>query len=381
MSNRNDFLMNISSLYRYTQKYFDKHLADYNFGSGQLIFLLLVYENEGISMQKLTDLVDVDKGTTTKGIKKLLDEDYLRIENDESDKRVKRLYTTAKTGAIINDLYALRNEYVSQLMKDFGEEKAEEKIDDFGKITRNAHETVPEENYNELKFGGIQKLTLLDYPGQVACTLFTVGCNMKCPFCHNRDLVFVPENFNYLDPDDVLAFLEKRRGIIDAVCITGGEPLLQAGLLDFLKEVKELGYQIKVDTNGLYPEKLKEIVESGYVDYIAMDVKNSFGKYCETIGLPESEQIVQTVKKSMKYLLSDPVEYEFRTTVVRELHTKEDLKEIAKAIRNCKNYYLQQFVDSGKCIKPGYHSYDAAEMREMAEEVQKIIPNVQLRGV
>ncbi|MBQ1289058.1 MAG: anaerobic ribonucleoside-triphosphate reductase activating protein, partial [Erysipelotrichaceae bacterium] len=279
------------------------------------------------------------------------------------------------------DLYALHNEYVSQLMKDFGEEKAEEKIDDFGKITRNAHETVPEENYNELKFGGIQKLTLLDYPGQVACTLFTVGCNMKCPFCHNRDLVFVPENFNYLDPDDVLAFLEKRRGIIDAVCITGGEPLLQAGLLDFLKEVKELGYQIKVDTNGLYPEKLKEIVESGYVDYIAMDVKNSFGKYCETIGLPESEQIVQTVKKSMKYLLSDPVEYEFRTTVVRELHTKEDLKEIAKAIRNCKNYYLQQFVDSGKCIKPGYHSYDAAEMREMAEEVQKIIPNVQLRGV
>ena len=181
---------------------------------------------------------------------------------------------------------------------------------------------------------GLQKLTLLDYPGHTACTVFTGGCNLRCPFCHNAPLVLEPNGSEPFAEEEIFSLLEKRRGIIDAVCITGGDPLLQAGLLDFLKEVKELGYQIKVDTNGLYPEKLKEIVESGYVDYIAMDVKNSFGKYCETIGLPESEQIVQTVKKSMKYLLSDPVEYEFRTTVVRELHTKEDLKEIAEEYLN-----------------------------------------------
>ncbi|MBQ9036658.1 MAG: anaerobic ribonucleoside-triphosphate reductase activating protein [Erysipelotrichaceae bacterium] len=381
MNYQNDFLINISALYRYTQRYFDKNMAAFNIGSGQMIFLLLIYEHEGIAMQQLTDMADIDKGTTTKSIKKLVDEGYVEIRVDESDKRVKRLYTTKKATGIINDLYGFRNEFVNQLMKNLDEETIEREMRVMDTITRNAKEIVPDESYSQIKIAGLQKLTLLDYPGQVACTIFTAGCNMKCPFCHNRDLVFIPENFVPEDPDDIIEFLNKRKGIIDAVCITGGEPLLQAGLLDFLKQVKELGYKVKVDTNGLFPDRLKKIVESGYVDYVAMDIKNSIGKYGFTTGVSENDNLTKQIRKSINYLLSDVIDYEFRTTVVREFHSKEDLVEAARMIKGAKNYYLQQFVDSGRCIEAGFTAYSREEMLELQREVQKIIPNVQLRGV
>lgn len=381
MNYQNDFLINISALYRYTQRYFDKNMAGFNIGSGQMIFLLLIYEHEGITMQQLTDMADIDKGTTTKSIKKLVDEGYVEIKVDETDKRVKRVYTTKKAAGIINDLYGFRNEFVNQLMKNLDEETIEREMRVMDTITRNAKEIVPDESYSQIKIAGLQKLTLLDYPGQVACTIFTAGCNMKCPFCHNKDLVFIPENFVPEDPDDIIEFLNKRKGIIDAVCITGGEPMLQAGLLDFLKQVKELGYKVKVDTNGLFPDRLKKVVESGYVDYIAMDIKNSLDKYGQTTGIAENDNLTRQIRKSINYLLSDVIDYEFRTTVVREFHTKEDLVEAARMIKGAKNYYLQQFVDSGRCIEAGFTAYSKEEMLDIQKEIQKIIPNVQLRGV
>ena len=381
MNRQNDFLLNISALYRHTQKYFDKNMAEFNLGSGQLIALLLVYENEGLSMQQVSSLADIDKGTTTKSIKKLVDEGYVEIRTDENDKRVKKLYSTDKTTAIINDLYALRNEYFSQVMKEISEEDNEQQLQTMKKMAENARIIDPDESYSQIKFGGIQKLTLLDFPGKVACTLFTVGCNMKCPFCHNKDLVFVPENMEYMEADEILDFLSKRQGIIDGVCITGGETLIQSGLLDFLRQVKELGYEVKVDTNGLLPDKLKEIVESGYVDYVAVDIKNSLKKYCETSGLIESDGILDAIKKSINYLLKSNIDYEFRTTVVKEFHEKEDLIEIAKMIKGCKAYYLQQFVDSGRCIKEGLTSYSKEELEDIYNAVKEIIPSVQLRGI
>ena len=381
MNYQNDFLINVSALYRYTQKYFDKNMAVFNIGSGQMVFLLLIYEHEGISMQQLSEMADIDKGTTTKSIRKLIDENYVEIRTDDTDKRVKRIYTTKKAAGIINDLYRFRNDYVNQLMKNLDEETIDREIAVIQQITQNAREIVPDDSYSDIKIAGLQKLTLLDYPGQVACTIFTAGCNMKCPFCHNKDLVFIPENSTYEDPDDIIEFLARRKGIIDAVCITGGEPTLQSGLLDFLRQIKELGYKVKVDTNGLNPTRLKQIVESGYVDYIAMDIKNSLGKYAMTAGVIEADNLLKQVKKSINYLLSDVIDYEFRTTVVRQVHTKEDLIEIAKMIKGAKHYYLQQFVDSGRCIEEGFTAYSKEEMQELCDEVRKIIPDVQLRGV
>ncbi len=380
MNYQSDFLMSVSALYRSTQKYFDRNLAEYGIGSGQLYFLFMIYENEGIPMQKLSSLADMDKGTITKSVRRLLDEGYAEMRTDESDKRIRRIYTTEKTAGIIHDLYRIRNSYVQELFKDIPEEKQELGMDTMQQILARAQAIAPPEGYSDIKFGGVQKLTLLDYPGQVAATLFTVGCNMRCPFCHNRDLVFVPENFSYLDPEEVLDFLRKRQGILDAVCITGGEPLLQPGLKEFVREVHELGYKVKVDTNGLFPKRLKELVETGTVDYIAMDVKNRFEKYGTTTGLPDAA-LTGLIQESMEYLLNSPIDYEFRTTVVREYHTKEDLVEIAKMIQGAKHYYLQQFVDSGRCISEGLHAYDEKEMRELLEEVKKILPCAEVRGV
>lgn len=381
MNYQNDFLINVSALYRFTQKYFDRHMAGFNLGSGQLVFLILVNEHEGITMQQLSVYADIDKGTTTKSIKRLVDEGYVEIRSDDNDRRIKRIYSLKKARDIINVLYALRNEFTGQVMKNLDDEEAEKQVAALHRMVVNAREVVPDESYAQIKLGGIQKLTLLDYPGKVACTVFTAGCNMRCPFCHNKDLVFIPDNFTYTDPDDILDFLSKRQGILDAVCITGGEPMLQPGLLDFVKQIKELGYMVKVDTNGLMPDKLKQLVESGCVDYIAMDIKNSFDKYEATAGLVNGENMVKQIKKSINYLLSGVVDYEFRTTVVKELHTKESLISIARYIKNAKNYYLQQFVDSGKCIQEGFTSYTKEEMEDLLTEIRKVNENVQLRGV
>ena len=204
---------------------------------------------------------------------------------------------------------------------------------------------------------------------------------MKYPVCHNSDLVFIPENFEFYNPESIFEYLRKRQGTLDAVAITGGEPLLQPGLRDFIKEVRKLRFKVKLDTNGYYPDKLKKLVEEGLIDYVAMDVKAPLPKYPVTVGLPESGFHTEQIQESIRYLLSGAVDYEFRTTVVREFHTKEDLVAIAKMIKGCKHYYLQQFVDSGRCIEQGFSAYNREEMYELKEEVAKYIPEVELRGI
>ncbi len=236
-------------------------------------------------------------------------------------------------------------------------------------------------NTDTMKIGGLQKLTLLDYPGKVACTVFTAGCNMKCPFCHNRDLVFVPEDMIRVDPEEILSFLKKRQGILEGVAITGGEPLMQPGLFEFLRRVKELGYPVKLDTNGLFPKRLGEAIEEGLVDYVAMDIKNRPGKYALTAGLSNDREVLEVIKRSIDILMNGPIEYEFRTTVVKEFHTARDLVSAAEMIKGAKRYYLQQFVDSGMCIEEGHTGYERREMKEMLEEVRKVIPARELRGV
>lgn len=232
-----------------------------------------------------------------------------------------------------------------------------------------------------MKITGIQKLTLLDYPGTVACTVFTSGCNFRCPFCHNSMLV-LPEQIteNYLTDDEVFGFLKKRRGVLDGVAVTGGEPLLHRDLPQFLEQVKALGYKIKLDTNGSAPELLRGIVEAGLVDRVAMDIKNSPEQYAKTVGLEKFD--IAPVEKSKDFLLSSSVDYEFRTTVVKGLHTRESLMSAAEWIRGAKEYYLQQFKDSGSLILPqGLQAYDEKEMYALAQAVQEIIPGALVRGV
>ena len=228
---------------------------------------------------------------------------------------------------------------------------------------------------------GLQKLTLLDYPGHVACTVFTGGCNFRCPFCHNAPLV-LPERLagDANGEETVLQFLEKRRGVLEGVAITGGEPLLHPDMPDFLKKIRAMGYKIKLDTNGSFPERLAALLEDGLVDRVAMDVKNAPALYARTAGLETIDLAALT--RSRDLLLQGTVDYEFRTTVVRSLHTAESLKEAAAWIRGAREYYLQQYKDSGEVIDAeGLGAFTDEEMRELLQQVRQIVPTARLRGL
>ena len=224
---------------------------------------------------------------------------------------------------------------------------------------------------------GYQKLTLLDFPGKVACTVFTGGCNFKCPFCHNASLVLSPNEFKSAQ-EDIFIYLSSRKGIIDGVCITGGEPLLQPDIEDFIVKVKELGLLVKLDTNGSFPSKLKTLLDKGLLDYVAMDIKASKENYSKLCG---ADINIKDIEKSVEILKESNIPYEFLTTAVKELHTKEDFYNIGLWLKGTERYFIQGFVDSGNLIKEGLSTFSAAEMKELLKEVQQNIPEAQLRGL
>ncbi len=222
-------------------------------------------------------------------------------------------------------------------------------------------------------------MTLLDYPGKMACTAFTGGCNLRCPFCHNASLVIRKEDPT-VSENDFLAYLSKRRSVLEGVVITGGEPLLHPDLDDFLRNIKAMGYPIKLDTNGTLPQHLKTVVNEGLVDRVAMDIKNEPASYAKTVGLDNFS--VDAVQESIDFLLSGHVEYEFRTTVVKGIHTKEGLIRLAEWIAGAEEYYLQQFKDSGDLIAPqGLEAFSPEEMQQFANAVRPFVPSVAVRGL
>jgi len=230
-----------------------------------------------------------------------------------------------------------------------------------------------------MNIGGVQRLSLLDYPDKTCCTIFTVGCNYRCPFCHNASIVENKLSEKGVLQKEVMDFLKRRLGILDGVCITGGEPLMQDQLENFIREIKSLGFLVKLDTNGSLPKKLIQLIETGLVDYVAMDIKNSPNFYGQTIGI--NNYNLEPVKESVDLLLSNIVPYEFRTTVVRQLHTSKDLLAIAQWIKGAEHYYLQNFVDSGDVLESGLSGFSREEMQAFQELIRPIIPSVELRGI
>ena len=230
-----------------------------------------------------------------------------------------------------------------------------------------------------MKIYGLQKLTLLDYPGKTACTVFTGGCNFRCPFCHNALLVTDIDNSDTYTEDEILSFLSTRQGLLDGVCITGGEPLINSDIVEFIKKIKELGYKVKLDTNGTFPEKLLELLENSLIDYVAMDIKNSKEKYAQTAGI--TNIFISDVERSINILKSSDIEYEFRTTVVKEFHKTEDIEKIANWIRGAKSYFLQNFEDSGNLIGENLNPVSKDTLEEMRGRANVFVENTQIRGV
>ncbi len=222
---------------------------------------------------------------------------------------------------------------------------------------------------------GIQKLTLLDFPGKTACTIFCYGCNFVCPFCHNALLV-TEKAENLIDEEEIFSFLRKRQGILDGVCVTGGEPTLQKDLKAFLKKVKDMGFAVKLDTNGYKPDILREIIDEDLCDYVAMDIKNTPEKYALTVGKDiDTDKILQ----SISILKEGKIPCEFRTTVVKEFHTEKDIAEIAHLLKGNVRFFLQQFKDSGNLIEDGLSAYSKEEMRSLTEKARQILPCTDLR--
>lgn len=231
-----------------------------------------------------------------------------------------------------------------------------------------------------MRIDGLQKLTLLDYPGKMACTIFLGGCNFRCPFCHNSELLTLdPGHPPAYTEEGLLAFLKKRVGILDGVCITGGEPLLTDEVRPFMEKIKEMGYQIKLDTNGSYPKRLKGLVQAGLVDYVAMDIKNSPKKYGATMGRPAFD--LAPINESVAYLLSGAVDCEFRTTVVKEYHEAEDFAAMGQWLKGAKRYYLQAFVDSGAILEGGLHAHSKEKMEHFLTLVTPYVGVAALRGL
>lgn len=369
-----------SILYRCNQKYFDKNLQSYGIGYTQFIFLVSIYENEGISMNELALKGSFDKGTITKSIQKLEQLDYVRIENSESDKRIKLLYTSDKAREFIPKLYMLRQQWNEYLSSDLSEEEKNAYFYAVSKMIDKAREyNLYEQNENNVKIYGLQKLTLLDYPGKMAATIFTGGCNFRCPFCHNRSLVFLNENQGEINEETLFEYLEQRKNMLDGICITGGEPLLHNGIEDLIRRIRDIGLAVKLDTNGSRFDMLKNLVEKGLLDYVAVDIKNTLDKYAETIGLETYD--TSEIEKTVAYLLEDHVDYEFRTTVVKEFHEDTDFKKLGEWIKGAKRYYLQNFEEQESCIKQGLHEVGIEKLKEMRDVVIDYVQEVAIRGV
>ncbi|WP_312612193.1 anaerobic ribonucleoside-triphosphate reductase activating protein [Oscillibacter sp.] len=231
-----------------------------------------------------------------------------------------------------------------------------------------------------MTFCGLQTLSLVDFPGKVAATVFTGGCNLRCPYCHNARLVTAPaETRERYEDREILEFLSSRRGLLDGVVLSGGEPLLHEGLSDFAARVKTMGFAVKLDTNGCYPQRLRALLETGCIDYVAMDIKNSLPKYPLTVGVTGFD--AAPVEESAALLMGGPTDYEFRTTLVRELHTRADLLYIARWVEGARRYFLQSFTDSGELIGSGLHGFSPDEMHSFAEIVRPYFGEVSLRSV
>ena len=226
---------------------------------------------------------------------------------------------------------------------------------------------------------GLQKLTLLDYPGKMACTIFTGGCNLRCPFCHNASIVLNPSAEGEFTVDEITAFLKKRQGILEGVVVTGGEPLMQKDIFEFIEGIRKLGYSVKLDTNGTYPEKLRELIDRGLVDYVAMDIKASPAGYPPAVGIGGYD--ISKITQSVNLLLEGRVDYEFRTTGVREFHSIFDMNALGEFIKGAKRHYLQAFRDSGELIGFGLSEVPKAEMEEMRQIMLNYVENCELRGV
>lgn len=229
-----------------------------------------------------------------------------------------------------------------------------------------------------MRIYGMEKLSLVDYDGKIATTLFTGSCNYRCAFCHNSPLVLDYKNLPCMEEEEIFSYLKKRQGVLEGVCITGGEPTLEKDLANFIEKIKNLGYSVKLDTNGTNPKMVKSLVQNGLIDYLAMDIKNDRESYAKIIGFDSYD--TKNVEETVEFLLSGDFPYEFRTTLIKQFHTAENITKIGGWIKGANKYFLQKFKDSDSCIKSNLSPVDGKTVLQFVEILKEFIPNTFTRG-
>lgn len=368
MADSENFMIHLSVLYRNTQKFFDRAMEEYGIGWGQLLFLFFINENEGCTMQEVTRISEVDKGTTTKAISKLSEEGYVEVRQDTEDKRIRRVYTTEKAVSIMNTLYTLRSEYRNQVFRGMEDTDFESEMQQICERSRSLSS-----DHSSLRIARIQKFSLKAYPGKTACVVYLAGCNLKCPYCYEKDLVFVPENMQYVPEEEVLSYLEERKNELEGVVLTGGEPCLQESLLPFLRKIKEMGYSLRLETNGCYTQVLKQCIQEELVDQYVMDYKAGKRKMSFLTGIGSN-----SVQESLQLLKDSGVDYEVVTTLIREIHTHAEMEKMARELVDVKHYVLRNYEDRESVISRIYHPLSEKEMKDRWNTVRRYIPDVRI---
>lgn len=373
MDKQTDLLMNLSVLYRSTQKYYDRMLQSIRLTYAQLPILIMIYEQEGVSMRDIAQSGVYDKGTISKSVKHLEQQGFIRIETSRQDKRNKELYTTDYAKQQMSMVYSIRRDWWQHLVKDIDQDGFDTFISSYEIMAQNAREYA-EHHQAVLHFFKWQKVSLSAYKDHISTILYTGGSNFRSPFDEHPELVFISENLKEVDADGIHDYLKKRRGIIEAVCIKGGEPFMYEELADFLKVVKEMGYKVKIYTNGSFPNRLKEYIEQGWIDSISLDIKNSPSGYAKSIGMSSFD--VRPINDTIEYLIRSKLDYECTLHIVKEYHTTRSIQAIGKWLKGIRRLIVYNNIEQKHTIVASLHSVSECTYQKYIAILKEYIEDV-----
>ena len=375
MSKQNDLLMDSSILYRSTQKYYDKMLQNLKLTYAQLPILIHIYENEGASLQDIARAGGYDKGTVTKNVQKLHSLGYVNILSNLKDKRAKEIYTTSLAKKHISEIYGIRRDWWHHITQDLDSEQIQV-FSDFYQTLSNHARTYADLEQTDLQFYKFKPLSLTDFDGYLSCSLYTGGCNFKCPHCTDPSLVYLKEDMHPVLTDEIKAYLQKQRNKIEGVYISGGEPLMHENIIHFLRYLKSLNYKVKIHTNGMYYDTLKNIINLHLVDYVSIDIKNCLSKYGKSCGVDDID--VTNIQNSISFLKQNLVDYEILIRVNRDDFDLDSFKELGICLKGIKKVLLVPFSYGNTDF-----SMDPTkeEMNKYYVVLKETIHDVEVRGI
>ena len=377
MDKQSDLLMNLSVLYRSTQKYYDRMLPSIDLTYAQLPVLILIYEQEGISSNEIASHGVYDKGTISKTVKHLEQHGFIYSVKNEEDKRNKNLYTTDYAKQIMSMVYDIRRDWWHHLIADVNPEHFDYFLECYDQMSRNAKAYADSEP-TDIHFFDWQKVSLSSYQDHVSTVLYTAGDNFRCPYYTRPELVFVQEDLEEIPLDTIKTYLKQRQGILEAVCIEGGEPFMNNKLEYFLEYVKALGYKTKVHTNGTFPEALKRYIDKGLLDFVSLELKNGPKEYAKCIGMEGFD--VSPITKSLSILQQSGIDYQTEIYLVKGYHSQASIAHLTKWIEGVKKIVVHTQIDGSKTIIPGLLPLEKDQLEKCITHLKEKIPVVQVEG-